>query len=106
MTLDFAILDDGGPITQASLHPAVHAELIKMAQHSGCELVTRMSDYYREVHYSVDEIRTLNEELRSIMQNVSESDTENPLLFEHIAHMITITAWAIESGREIYALPD
>lgn len=106
MSLDFSILDKGTPIAHASLKPIAHAELIKMAQYSSCELVARMCDYYGEVHYSSAEIRRLNEELRRIMQNVAESDAENQLLAEHIAHMITIIAWAIESGREIYVLPD
>lgn len=60
MGLDIAILDDqGNPKTFVSLTVDEHWAIVQQAEQMALPLWTRMSDYYADVDYDVDEVSAL-----------------------------------------------
>jgi hypothetical protein len=103
MSLDLVVLGtDGRPARRVCLGVEQHTRLMRHAEQLRLELLLKLTNYYEDAVYSIDELTELVEAATML---VSAPDVDSELV-ALMRELIDLVAFAQGQGKEIEALAD
>ncbi len=103
MSLDITILDsEGYPTEKVSVGVDDHHQLMQKAKEQSLLLLTRMSDYYQDAEYNLDEVLLLSKELKNLIEHYNNKSSY--LLVAK--QLLNLTQTAIDRSEGIVTIAD
>ena len=103
MSLDIAILnEEGTPYSEISVSPDNHLLLIKQAEMLKLDQLLRMSDYYEDVDYTVQETLLLQQE----METLAKDCAGKPDFCGLVDTMQDLIRYAVNDEKAVAAIAD
>lgn len=104
MSYDLVMLDDSGkPSRCISLGVDAHYRLICLAKKKKLSLILRISDYYTDAIYQVNDINTLRRELELMIDDIELKDSD---VRTFIIDMLSLADEAISQQKAIEGIAD
>jgi hypothetical protein len=103
MSLDIVVLDtDGRPERELQIGVNPHHRLMQVARELQLPLLERISDYYEDAEYRVEELVALEAEVEKTIVRCAGDDE----LLQILSDLQNLTSYAREVQRRIEAIAD